>query len=279
VKDILNDYEDILATVNQLMKKLKNIIPSAKLRKFTPLKPKCRNVTRWSSTYEMLRRYKRLRRFLPLLNLDEIEDLLPSSRQDRDIDNLLTLLAELDLVTKALQAEDRTLVEVRNLFDEVMTSVERETGHRLGEDANIIHDKVFESAVRKIQRGRQDDLTLDEAVAVRGLRRNNTEVRMQDTLSLVERALKRHRGTTTASEYIDCRFITPTSNFCERLFSESGYSLNSRRMQILPSNFEAQMFCRSNKKWWGVKEINDILNADGSDSDADEDDQYSSAEE
>ena len=40
VKDVLKDYHDVLSKINSIMKKLKNLIPSAKLRKLTPLRPK-----------------------------------------------------------------------------------------------------------------------------------------------------------------------------------------------------------------------------------------------
>ena len=46
------------------------------------------------------------------------------------------------------------------------------------------------------------------------------------------------------SKYMDLKFIIPTSNICERLFSAAGYGLNDRRQAILPANFESQMFSR-----------------------------------
>ena len=79
VKDILEEYSDVTSCVYHMMKKLKNIIPAAKLRKLTPLRAKCANATRWSSTYKMLRCYKQLKEFLPKLNMTEVDDLLPSN--------------------------------------------------------------------------------------------------------------------------------------------------------------------------------------------------------
>ncbi|KAG7346544.1 hypothetical protein IV203_005612 [Nitzschia inconspicua] len=136
-------------------------------------------------------------------------------------------------------------------------------------NAIIIHDDVFESAVQKILKGSEEELTPDESVKVTGLR-NGTSPMEEETktgeerdadagLSLAEKALKRRRlvsTTTSASAFMDLHFIVPTSNMCERLFSEAGYGLNSRRMRTLPSNFESQLFLRTNKTFWGMAEIN-----------------------
>ncbi|KAG7338256.1 hypothetical protein IV203_014785 [Nitzschia inconspicua] len=91
----------------------------------------------------------------------------------------------------------------------------------------------------------------DESVKVTGFRHGSStmeeetrtgEERDADAgLSLAEKALKRLRlvsTTTSKSAFMDLHFIVPTSNMCERLFSEAGYGLNSRRMRTLPSNFE-----------------------------------------
>ncbi|KAG7355610.1 hypothetical protein IV203_000296 [Nitzschia inconspicua] len=169
VKDILKDYSALTTCVYRLMKKLKNIIPAAKLRKLTPLRAKCSNATRWSSTYEMLLRYKLLEEFLPKLGLMEVEDMMPTHRQKLTIDLLISILTDFQSVTKALQAENRTLLEVRDLFDEVIKKYP-ETKDRLSENASIIRDKLFESAVQKILKGSEEELTPDESMKVTGLR-------------------------------------------------------------------------------------------------------------
>ncbi|RHY80984.1 hypothetical protein DYB26_014165 [Aphanomyces astaci] len=89
VSDVLAEHEELLVAVNAIMKKLANIIPSAKLRRLTDLRPKQRNQTRWNSSVAMLDRYVKLKPFLPLMGVEEIDNLLLSVRQDRDIDLLL----------------------------------------------------------------------------------------------------------------------------------------------------------------------------------------------
>jgi hypothetical protein len=169
VKDLLKEYSDLLNDINALMKKLKNLIPSAKLRKFTALRPKCSNATRWSSTYEMLKRYKELEAYLPMLNVREIDDLMPSGRNLRDIDLLLTLMYDFQSVTKALQEEAMTMLDVRCLFDEVMGTFNG-TDDRLGVQASIIHDRTFENAIQKILRGEEKQLSVEEYIKMTPLR-------------------------------------------------------------------------------------------------------------
>ncbi|KAG7368092.1 hypothetical protein IV203_030835 [Nitzschia inconspicua] len=111
----------------------------------------------------------------------------------------MSILTDLQSITKALQAENRTVLDVRDLFDEVIKTYPQ-TKNRLGENASIIHDNVFESAVQKILKGSEEELTPDESVKVTGLRHGSStmeeetrtgEERDADAgLSLAEKALK-----------------------------------------------------------------------------------------
>jgi hypothetical protein len=116
--------------------KLKNLIPAAKLRKFTHLKSKMRNSTRWSSTFTMLQRYLQIKIFLPQLDLDEIDELIPQAREDKEIEALLVDLTQLHSVTMALQSETLTLYDVRSLFDAFIESFPS-LGEHLGSNAGM----------------------------------------------------------------------------------------------------------------------------------------------
>ena len=79
-------------------------------------------------------------------------------------------------------------------------------------------------------------------------------------MSLAERArkhLKTSREETCV--YMDTRFLLPTSNVCERLFSIAGYSLNDRRVSISPLHFEEQIFLFSNADLWVIEEVNELV--------------------
>ncbi|KAG7354323.1 hypothetical protein IV203_003679 [Nitzschia inconspicua] len=141
---------------------------------------------------------------------------------------------------------------------------------------SFCENEMARTVSERISKGPEEELTPDESVKVTGLR-NGTSPMEEETktgeerdagagLSLAEKALKRQRlvsTTTSASAFMDLHFIVPTSNMCERLFSEAGYGLNSRRMRTLPSNFESQLYLRTNKTFWGMAEINHIMTNEG----------------
>ncbi|KAG6961193.1 hypothetical protein JG688_00009223, partial [Phytophthora aleatoria] len=76
VNRYLAAYEPELATLNQLMVKLRHCNNAAKLSKFTDLKPIKRNVTRWSSTFEMVLRYKSIRD--SIRQVEAVDDFVPT---------------------------------------------------------------------------------------------------------------------------------------------------------------------------------------------------------
>lgn len=57
VSDILVENNDTLDVDCRIMRKLRQLNPSAKLRPFSELKAKVNNATRWSSSLQMLERY------------------------------------------------------------------------------------------------------------------------------------------------------------------------------------------------------------------------------
>lgn len=103
----------------------------------------------------------------------------------------------------------------------------------------------FESAVNKIRDFREEDLTETEKQEMRSLLIEEVDGVKVDTASdsIVERALKRLHTTTTTktSGHMNKRYLVPTSNYCERLFSTSGHALSSRLRGFLPMNFESQL--------------------------------------
>jgi ribosomal protein S30 len=78
VQSYLDTYDEIITSINNLMKvlrsvkkagklrmnTLRSVKKAGKLRMNTPLEPVTRNVTRWSSTYSMVERFFRLKEHL-----------------------------------------------------------------------------------------------------------------------------------------------------------------------------------------------------------------------
>jgi hypothetical protein len=261
MKSHLEKHEEMLKQVNGIMISLKGLIPSAKLRSHTDLKPHCRNQTRWSSTYQMLNRYTQIRDFLPLLEIDELDEKLLNNRQNRDVDSLIEELNDLNSVTLELQRDDITISEVRGIFDYVLEKYPM-LYDKLSPCADIILDKHFETGIVKIQQGKVELLDTIEKRHVIHLKKPEIEkpAEVEVTLSLAQQALKKQKlEETRESSYIDLRFLIPTSNICERLFSKAGFCLHSRRLGILPINAECQMFLHMNMDLWNIETVKDIL--------------------
>lgn len=260
VKDLLLPHKDIILKVAEMMKKLRAPLKRAILRKFTDLTPIVCNVTRWSSTYDMLKRFLELRDVLPQLHIAELDDLMPVRRETQQLELLCSTLSELDSVTKCLQRDNTTMAEVRALFDTVIEHYPAMKS-RLGPTAEIVECPAFESAVVLIQRQKTSLLTAEEKHAVRSLRIENTATTPENqTLTLAEKALHCHMMENYGgAEYNDTRFILPTTNLIERLFSNTRRAYTDYRRNISPTHFESQMFLYCNRDHWTIADVNSIV--------------------
>jgi hypothetical protein len=71
-----------------------------------------------------------------------------------------------------------------------------------------------------------------------------------------------------SSGYIDVGLlIRPTSNTCERIFSESGYILPAHRRCMSPKTFEALLLLKKNKEDWNEFTVAQAMKEDGLSSD------------
>ncbi|KAH9118961.1 hypothetical protein LEN26_011855 [Aphanomyces euteiches] len=175
VGDILREKEEIVNLVNDLMRKLKTIILSAKLRRLTNLSPKTRNATRWSSTYAMFQRYMDIKGFLRFLDDHEVESMFPTVSQDREISDLLETLDDLNSATVALQDSEISLSNVRDIFDEAIETYPQAIV-RLGENSEIVENVDFGTAVVKILRGTTSSLSDGQKVNVGRLVKANASL-------------------------------------------------------------------------------------------------------
>ncbi|KAH9115273.1 hypothetical protein AeMF1_010684 [Aphanomyces euteiches] len=143
------------------------------------------------------------------------------------------------------------------VFDEVIVDYP-ETVERLAIGAHVINSPTFENACVKILNREVNLLSSDEVMAVRHL---VTDATNSDDFcvgnSILDRALKRKK---TEATYCDLRFLLPTSNVCERLFSRVKNAFGDRHQTVLPINCEAQVFLNANSFLWDVHDINTIVN-------------------
>ena len=271
VKEFMQPHEESLQNINDLMLKLSTLKIAGALRKRTDLKPIKRNVTRWSSTYSMLNRFFALKDILPALNNPEVNVFIPDGRKMNELEGLLKDFKKFESVTKALQSTSINLAEVRILFDSVK-SLFPTLENRLREDASLVFDEHFQTGIVKIINGQEKDLS-DEQVAEVAvfLKVLDTDVQEIDPVEQEEdfaRALLKANERSqinNSSEYVNLKWIPPTSNICERLFSASRQVisylrqvLTDYRKSMSPYTFECIMFLKMNRKYWDVDLVNEV---------------------
>ncbi|KAE9018902.1 hypothetical protein PR003_g938 [Phytophthora rubi] len=102
------------------MKAARKLNNAAKLRRRTWLRPVPRQTTRWSSTYEMVKRFFKLKEFIDPSN-EEFAALMQTPLEQMQHESAMEGLRECESVSKKLQAEEGlTLWDARILFDSLM---------------------------------------------------------------------------------------------------------------------------------------------------------------
>jgi len=263
VKQMILQETNLIESIREIMKKLSDPLMSAKLRKFTQLRPILSNVTRWSSTANMLMRFLDIKEPLNGIDDDEIDKLMPNPRNVRKIEKLCETFKKLDSVTKALQDDGTDLADVRGHFDTVIEDYPDASAY-LGENAEIVGQPKFESGIVKILNNQIASMDADEKTVTNCLIKEaeiDSDSPNSTELSITERARKKRKLLKQQDvSYIESRFLLPTSNICERFFSTTGYALGDRRMSINPANFEQQMFLFANSEHWDITDVNSIVN-------------------
>jgi len=179
VSGYLSKYEKILDKVNQLMKKLRNVKNRGKLRKLEcPYQPVIRNDTRWSSTFNMIQCYLRIRSYIEKIDDDEVLEYLPTISQFKTLEQLMEHLKAFESVTKALQLDGLDLAEARALFDGIVVKYPSMENY-LSPRAEIVHSPEFENGVVKILNNEIKGLTLLEEEAVKVFIKPNIEIEIE----------------------------------------------------------------------------------------------------
>jgi len=253
VKRVLEPFEPILKKIHELMGKLSTIKQAAKLRRATALQPIKRNVTRWSSTFSMLKRFFELEEHLDTRDT-ELIPFIPSRREEQDLRNLLSDLKAFESVSKKLQEADINLLIQRKLFDALISKYPQ-TIEYLGSESRIVHSPKFESGICKIIQGGDEELDEDEEDE---LLQFKTPLIMddEDDASFADQVLKKQR----LSQYQDVSFIPPTSNHAERFFSAASFVMTDLRKSTLPKNLEMIMFLKCNRDLWDAKLLTKVFN-------------------
>ncbi|ETN21260.1 hypothetical protein PPTG_01499 [Phytophthora nicotianae INRA-310] len=268
VNAYLESYKAEIEAVSALVAALRTVNSRAALREHTPLLPLRPNVMRWSSTFEMVARFVRFRD--DIKHVESVFDLIPKAAMHRRIEALLKDLRVFQSVTLKLQLEDVTLADVRALFDSIIERFPT-TKAKLSATATIVHSPTFEAATVKVINGEVGSLTASERKAIkrfevetasassgRKRKRRDDDEKEDDFATSVLRAKKASGRQTSASFLKLLEKLPPTSNRCERLFSQAKLVLTPQRASLLPVNFEKLMFLRANRSNWDVGMVQDV---------------------
>lgn len=80
----------------------------------------------------------------------------------------------------------------------------------------------------------------------------------EDSEDFVTQALKKHKADT--SEYIDTRFVLPTSNDVERLFSLTKRVFSPLRQSLKYETLEMLIYLKVNRELWSVATVSQVRN-------------------
>lgn len=260
VKDVIQENQNLMDQIKNIMSKLSFPVRRAKLREKVVLVPIKANETRWSSKYSMLKRYIEIREFLPGLAIHEIEESLLLRKEDQQVDAIWETMKKLDSITLCLKRDNTTVSQVRVMFDTVILH-HAEMEDSLKNNADIVECKDYESELVKDQQNRSRDLSTVEKAAIEHLRKpHNKGDTKTCNLSIAEIALQKHlEQQQSSTEYIHSRFIVPTSNMCERLFSKASRTLTDCRKSWSSTSLEAQIFLHANDDVWSISDTNPIF--------------------
>jgi len=268
----LQKIDGLVQLVRAAMKNLSKLKSAGELRKFTLKAPKKDNVTRWSSTFEMLRRYELLSAFLTLEGAEFDEATTESFLNMAQVRLLKAKIEEMKVfesTTKALQREDLDLATATKLlllcFNTYNTFPQLRT-YLHPESVKSCH---FEAGIVKIQENLEVLLTPEEAEAVYIFKIpevvNADEVAAVNETSLVQQILeeqtareaKINQGT---SAYRSTKHVLPTSNLVERLFSRAKRVMTDSRKCMHPKRLEEVLFLQYNRSLWDADTIQEVLN-------------------
>ncbi|KAE9249941.1 hypothetical protein PF002_g5034 [Phytophthora fragariae] len=137
------------------------------------------------------------------------------------------------------------------------------------EGITLLDSPAFENACVKVLLGNEAALTSEEQkllspFAVRAAGRASADAGEDDNdrAGFADRALRARKKQRVAVQvYRGVRFIPPTSNAVERLFSKARHVLSLHRHSILPIRLEMLLFLKINRRFWGAATVSKVVNA------------------
>ncbi|OWZ09182.1 LOW QUALITY PROTEIN: hypothetical protein PHMEG_00018157 [Phytophthora megakarya] len=242
----LREHSDVLDKVYLLMTNLNAIKNRHRLRELGELMPVFCNATRWSSTFSL--------KVLKKIDDDTLADVIPTARNNI---KLKRYLKKLENANKKLQTESMSLHDVRLLFDHVIKHFPG-TAACLSPTPSLVKFSDFENDVVNLLLGKQSKLSRSERVAVANLLLpTDYEPRIQTKKrSFAETALADDKPAPSIE---DLKWIPPTSNDVESLFSRAGIVFSLLRHGMSITTLESVLFLLQNRSLWDASVVADAI--------------------
>jgi hypothetical protein len=201
-KKYLEDYEESLSKISCLMGTLRNVKQAGKLRTKKKLSAVLRNDTRWSSTFQMLKRFLEIKDFIDG-NDRALAVNIPSGLEMVTLQEVMTDLEEFESATKLLQNCKRTLLEVRAIFDGLLEKYPN-MHHYISSDSSFVHSPAFENGIVKVQSEQLDDMSPEEKELLEPFLQSNIPTIVSPTkpTSLSAQALNRIKKRKIIAQYV-----------------------------------------------------------------------------
>ncbi|GMF80945.1 unnamed protein product [Phytophthora fragariaefolia] len=148
---------------------------------------------------------------------------------------------------------------------------------KVSASTSTVHSPTFEAAIVKVINREAGCLTASERKAIkrfkvlaappvvgskrkqRGGEGDESKNEEEDFASAVLRSRRLSAAEQKSSLYCELlKNLPPTSNRCERLFSQAKQVLTPQRASLLPMNFEMLVFLRANRTYWDVTTVQEV---------------------
>jgi len=259
----------VLQSLHATMVSCKGSIKSrALLRNLTDLSPVLMNLTRWSSAYNVLSRFNRIRTQIIAVAISDKSDLAVNMTPvfKSNCEKYEKHFKEINTITLELQTRGLSLADCRLALDILIKAV-RDGKNDLNSNlygctldtfyidskAQIVHSPDFESGVVKIQNRKTDELSDAEKLACKKLERTAVDITNNNStsnLSLTEQvSLGKRKRQDASNNYMNTSFVLGSTAELERLWSIAKNILTNNRQETTPLVFESILFLNVNKTY------------------------------
>jgi hypothetical protein len=270
--------QTITLKLDRCMGALKTLKNSSLLRTKTKLKAERRNKTRWSSLYNMIRKWLKIKDHVAAIEMwgDDMLDLIPDATENRRLSEYLQKLSHFESVSKKLQGSGdnrMTVFKAREILDQLIKDHGEEFPlTAIKRYAAIIQNKHFENGIYKIQAGLESKLDQRETNAVKIFLKPTAGVVLEEHLPdeeedyatrAVRIAEQQKRRRVSASKYRPTDHVSPTTNIVERANSQAKLIITDRRASLSPDTVNIIMILKLNRSLWPSETtIQEILDSD-----------------